>query len=324
MFVVFLMFTTVRESYSTIGSLYRGEGSKAGWWINILLMLPAALVCFCGMCWMLFDARWLNFDDEEKDKKLATSRWFKFSPLLLLVVLLGIKTALTKKELPRAIIDCVLDSIVYLCAYFSLCVAHDRGFGRLFQPFAVLRTKTYIDEKGQKFHSNIIGTTMNILCLGASSWFFFIRSQASEIIKLFMEKSEDVYKYAAHSVITCMVLGVMAVMFFSCVKITFFLGRSRWNYLKFLPVLLAPFCMICAAFLDEAVRSYQERIQMIGYAVVGVIAYLSLLSPPDTLFAVLFQPYIAFVELIQDIPEPITKPHVKTNAVEPTKADLAK
>ena len=317
MFVVFLKFTTGRAGYFTIVQLIQNSGGVAVAVVNALLFI-VSLLSFGMMCWMIFDASWLNLEDEEKDAKLVTSRWFKFSPLLLMVVLMGVKTYLIvdKELLALAAVDCVLDSIVYLCAYGSLCVAHDRGFGRLFQPFAVLRSKTYIDEKGQKFDSNVIGTTMNILCLGASSWFFFIREQTVKIVK---EKSGHIWLYSARSVTALLILCVLGVMFFSCVKVTFFLARNRWNYLKFSPVILAPIAVICIeAFLHEDTdKTKSQSILKISYLVVGLIAYFSLLSPPDSLFAILFQPYIAMVNLVQDIPEAAPKPHVKTNAVEP-------
>lgn len=318
-FVVFLMFTTSKIIYEA--ALYVKTGDGALWWFELLVLVPVGVACFGGMLWMLFDPEWLNLEDEEKDDKLATTRWVKFSPLLLLTLLLVAKTCLTGGNLlQQAIIDCVFDSIVLLCAYVSLCVAHDRGFGRLFQPFAVLRTKEYIDEKGQKFGPNIIGTTMNILCLGASSWFVFIREQIVKLVGMIIKSETNVYKYLVHSITSLLVFCTMTVMFCSCVRVTFFLSKDRWNYLKFSPVLLAPMAVLCTEVLFcDTLYGWRHKVMMVMYAFVSVLAYMSLLSPPDTLFAVLFQPYIALVDLAQDIPSPPqpAKPHFKMNVVLP-------
>ena len=319
MFVVFLMFTTGRIIWECASCLRAGSGPI--WWFHLLALLPVSCVCFGGMLWMLFDASWLNLEDPEKDSKLLTSRWLKFSPLLLMIALLAINTHFIpgKVVFYGSLVDCVLDSIVYLCAYGSLCVAHDRGFGRLFQPFAVLRTKEYIDEKGQKFDVNFIGTTANILCLGASSWFYFLRQQLFFLICEVALLGQRAFIILRHSMVVLLILCTMGVMFFSCVKVTFFLARSKWNYLKFSPVLLAPFGILCSQLLSPSKSDFKEKVMMVVYAAVAILAYLSLLSPPDSLLAVAFQPYTAMVDLVQDLPtsESSAKPHVKKNVIEP-------
>lgn len=324
MFTVFLMVTTIKIIKESVDSLSHLHDWR--WWFELLAVTPVASLLLVVMFWMLFDARWLNLDDEEKESKWLTWRWIKFSPLLLMIALPFVSLLMEPKNAHK-MVNFSLDSIVYFFAYVSLCVSHDRGFGRLFQPFAVMRTKEYIDDKGQKFECNIIGTMLNIIILGVPNWIYILREPAAHLVKFSLDGVKELDKVLgeiiADSLIVFMVLYVLGVMFLACVKVTFYLAQSRWNYLKFAPIMITPICVLMSKLIvhNNNGSLWSEKLGLCAYVFISIFAYFSLISPPDSLMAVFFQPFVPMLNTVSDLPESgPTKPHVKSNIVPPAEA----
>lgn len=327
MFVIFLMGSVARCAYEALRVMIGKEMSRD--MVEMVLIFPVSLGLLVFLGWVFFDSSWLNFDDEEKDKQWRTSRWVKFSVLFVLP-LLKLCSGVTWKKDNLGLwgvevayqIQCFL---VILLAYLSLSVSYSSGLGRLFQPFTVPRSRIYTDEKGQKFEVNFIGTILSIVLIVWPCWqsltetlgrlFLFVsnnrvavREVTADITTIqtskFLTNTAD-GRAIADAVVLCFILYSFTVIFFSCVKVNFFLNE-KYNYLKFAAIPLTPVAIL---FTDQ-LCTYQidpykgrEWISMMCYVVVSFVAYVSLVSPPDSLTAVLFQPHIPMINIVNDLPD---------------------
>ena len=277
------------------------------------LVLPVGLALFWYLGWVLFDSSWLNFDEEEKEKCWKTSRWIKFLPIFLLPL---VKLFKTKSGADTA--HLIQMTLSFLLGYLSLCMPYGSGLGRLFQPFTIPRSQVYTDEKGQKFEVNFVGTTLSILLIIFPSWLsmsdplgriysFIVGLNVSVLVtkmKFLSDTQEG--KLIADIVVLVFILYSFVVMFMSCVKVTFFLNTSSMNYLKFAPIALTPIAILFADQLcSYGVNSYSvsKWVSALCYVVVSFVAYVSLISPPDSLTAVLFQPHVPMISTVNDLPE---------------------
>lgn len=327
MFVIFLMGVVFRYFKEALSSML-GKGNEKDY-VEMLLIFPLSLGMFVFLGWVFFDSSWLNFDDEEKDKEWKTSRWIKFLVLFLLPLVKYFSASAHKD--PKAtdlgpwgleVAHQIQNFLVILLAYFSLCVSHRSGLGRLFQPFTVPRTKLYTDEKGQKFEVNFIGTSLAIIFIVAPCWMaadasigrlFLILSGNADKMASVAAKSTGRYlsssmeaRAIADAVILLFSIYSFTVTFVSCVKVTFFL-KGNLNYMKFAPIPLTPMAILfsdqfCSFGLEKGYEANQW-LMMLFYVLVSFVAYVSLVSPPDSLTAVLFQPHIPMINIVTDLPE---------------------
>lgn len=327
MFVIFLMGVVFRYFKEALSSMLGKDNEKD--YVEMLLIFPLSLGMFVFLGWVFFDSSWLNFDDEEKDKEWKTSRWIKFLVLFLLPLVKYFSASAHKD--PKAtdlgpwgleVAHQIQNFLVILLAYFSLCVSHRSGLGRLFQPFTVPRTKLYTDEKGQKFEVNFIGTSLAIILIVAPCWMaadasigrlFLILSGNADKMASVAAKSTGRYlsssmeaRAIADAVILLFSIYSFTVTFVSCVKVTFFL-KGNLNYMKFAPIPLTPMAILfsdqfCSFGLEKSYDANQW-LMMLFYVLVSFVAYVSLVSPPDSLTAVLFQPHIPMINIVTDLPE---------------------
>lgn len=324
MFVIFLMGAVGRYSYEALRNMIGKNMSRD--LVEMILMFPSSLGMLGFLAWVFFDSSWLNFDDEDKEKEWKTSRWFKFLLLFVLPVLKLFSAATWDKTDVRAWgievshqLQCFL---VILLAYFSLCASYRSGLGRLFQPFTVPRSRIYTDEKGQKFEVNFVGTILSIVLIVWPCWnsltatlgrlFLFVTGNVEAVPQVpidlqtsrFLSNSAE-GRAIADAVLLAFILYSFAVIFFSCVKVTFFL-KGQLNYLKFAAIPLTPIGIL---FTDQLciyrIEPYktQDWIAMLCYVVVSFVAYVSLVSPPDSLTAVLFQPHVPMINIVNDLPD---------------------
>lgn len=341
MFVVFLMGAVLQYFKDALSSMI-GKGSAKDY-VEMLLMFPLSLGMLGFLGWVFFDSSWLNFDDEEKERELKTSRWVKFSVLFLLpsVKLMSSytwkdPTATNLMDWGTEVANQIKCFLVILLAYFSLCVSYRSGLGRLFQPFTVPRSKIYTDEKGQKFEVNFIGTTLSILLIVFPCWysstvpigrlFLILSGNSDKMVSVtapysgrYLSDSAD-GRAICDGVIMLFVLYSFIVTFASCVKVTFFL-KGNFNYMKFAPIPLTPlailFCDQLCSFGIEKSYGAQDWIFVACYVMVSFVAYVSLVSPPDSLTAVLFQPHIPMINIVTDLPEMAEVEKPRTTAVFP-------
>lgn len=289
---------------------------------------------FVYLTWVLFDSSWLNFDDEEKEKSWKTSRWTKFLPLFLLpiVKIFSINSGVDIAHWFQSVLVATL-------GYLSLCMAYGSGVGRLFQPFTVPRSRVYTDEKGQKFEVNFIGTTLSILLVLLPSWISMpahlgriyrfiteakpaIPAAAASLAESSLSATAD-GRLIADVVVLLFMFYSFGIMFISCVQVTFFLRKGAWNYMRFAPIPLTPIAIL---FTDQ-LCTYQTPpytvsawLTMLCYVIINFVVYVSLVSPPESLSAVLFQPHVPMIITVSDLPDmkdmtAVEKP--RTNAVFP-------
>lgn len=323
MFVLFLMGSVAKYTFDAIVVMISIKVKRD--LIEAVLVFPTSLGVLIFLGWVFFDSSWLNYDDEEKDSHWKTSRWIKFLVIFALPIMKLFTNACTDtsnlSEWGREVSRVVLDLLVFILAYLSLCFPYNSGLGRLFQPFTVPRSRVYTDEKGQKFEVNFIGTTLSILLIVLPCWkslaeplgrtFLFItgNSTAAPTGKVVSDaktvlSSSPEGRAIADAVLILLFLYTFLVIFFSCVKVTFFLKGSH-NNLKFAPITLTPLAILFTDQLcDYSVVRYKapEWITMLCYAIISLVAYISLVSPPDSLTAVLFQPHIPMIDIIKDLP----------------------
>lgn len=340
MFIIFLMGSVGRYGYEALSSML-GKGNERDL-VEMILIFPASIIMIGFLGWVFFDSSWLNLDDEDKEKEWRTSRWIKFSVLFILPVMKVFSMAtwdskeitLWGSEISRQI----QDFAVITLAYISLCSSYSSGLGRLFQPFTVPRSRIYTDEKGQKFEVNFIGTTLSIFLIVWPAWnsltpiigriFLYFNNYIDKTAQT-LANTADARKYDLHTpesrliadiVMLLLLIYAFSVIFASCVKVTFFL-KGNYNYLKFAPIPLVP---IGIMFTDQlckyGVKPYniQIWIGMLCYVLLSFWAYVCLVSPPDSLFAICFQPHVPMISLVSDLPEIKESPEKpRTTAVFP-------
>ena len=206
-------------------------------------------------------------------------------------------------------------------AYLSLCSQYGSGLGRLFQPYTIPRNKIYTDSKGQKFELNFVGTTLSIVLIVLPFWVMVVKPLGRLIVFAIgkakisgLAEAEDVGRFLssspearaiADSIILVLIVYSFTVIFVSCVRVNFFLSSS-YNYLKFSPIPLTPIAMIFSDNLCGymyAPMRVKEWITMLCFFMVCFFAYTSLASPPDSLYAILFQPHIPLIEIVEDLPD---------------------
>lgn len=324
MFVIFLMGSIATCSYNALRIMI-GTGMTRDF-VEMVLIFPVSLALLGFLVWVFFDSSWLNFDDEEKDKEWKTSRWLKFSVLFILPLLkLFSGVTYDKKDLGiwgEEIAHQIQCFLVIILAYFSFCSSYNSGVGKLFQPFNVPRSKIYTDEKGQKFEVNFVGTVLSIALVVWPCWqsltqtlgrlFLFLSGNTIQVPEVVVDIATSKVlsnnadgRSIADVVILLFILYSFTVIFISCVKVTFFL-KGTYNYLKFAAIPLTPIVIL---FTDQLcnyqIKPYktQDWIAMLCYVVVSFVAYVSLVSPPDSLTAVLFQPHIPMINIVTDLPD---------------------
>ena len=331
MFVIFLMGSVIRYFWEALSCII-GKGSKRDY-VEMFLMFPLSLGMIGFLVWVFFDSSWLNFDDEDKEMEWKTSRWIKFLILftLPLAKLFTASTETTDYNVWGLVLaHQIKQFLVIFTAYLSLCSAYRSGLGRLFQPFTVPRSKIYTDEKGQKFEVNFIGTTLAIILIVAPCWMasdvsigrllLFLSGNSNKIANstsagagLFPTAQGRAF---ADVLILLFCFYSFTVTFYSCSKVTFFLKNN--NYLKFAPIPLTPLTILfsdqlCSFGVDKAYGATQW-IQMLCYVLVSFVAYMSLVSPPDSLTAILFQPHVPMINIVEDLPD-IKQPERPRTAV---------
>ena len=348
MFVIFLMGAVFRYFLEALSSII-GKGSVKDY-VEMLLIFPLSLGILVFLGWVFLDSSWLNFDDEDKNMEWKTSRWVKFLILFLLPIV-KLFSSYTHKD-PKAtdlgawgleIAHQIQNFLVILLAYFSLCVSHRSGLGRLFQPFTVPRSKLYTDNKGQKFEVNFIGTSLAIILIVTPCWmasdvsigrlFLILSGNADKMASVTASSTERYLsstmeaRAISDAVILLFTVYSFTVTFVSCVKVTFFL-KGNYNYLKFAPIPLTPLAILFSdqlcSFGIEKSYGAQQWIKMLCHVLVSFVAYVSLASPPDSLTAIMFQPHVTMINIVTDLPElkEVEKP--RTAVVFPDGSNLSK
>lgn len=318
MFVFFLMAPALSSTAYAFAEMTRWNVYES------LAVLPISLGLFGYLGWVFMDSSWLNFDDEEKDNYWKTSRWLKFLPLFLLPLVKFLAeyfSNVDKDPLKTGVRMAALlqDFLVILLGYFSLCVSHGSGLGRLFQPFTVPRSRVYTDDKGQRFEVNFIGTTLSILLVIFFSWksmpihlariyhYIFFKNIPLPIasrVKCLSDTAEG--RLIADIVVLLFMFYSFGVMFISCVQVTFFVNNGTLNYLKFTPIPLTPIAILFSdQFCTYGVVEYtiSKWVIALCHIIVNFVAYVSLVSPPDSLTAILFQPHVPMISTVTDLPD---------------------
>lgn len=327
MFLVFLVYPISTDAWDAIVELFSTDPNKSFIRATALLLLSTGLLGF--LLWVAFDSSWLNYDDAEKEEEWASKRWTKFSVLLLLplVKLLKISTwthdPANNLKWGLEVAKQLQSFLMILAGYLSLCSDYKSGLGRLFQPFTVPRSRVYTDEKGQKFEVNFIGSILTIVLILLPTWngmsesigrlFLFLRgakitvksSGAAKLLSGYIQGSPE-SRAIADTVMLIIYLYVFIIMLTSCIKVTYFLKQTTMNYLIFVPILLIPIGII---FTDHLCVYGVETgdggpfwIKMLCYFLVNLTAYVSLISPPDSLLAVIFQPHVPMINVVSDLP----------------------
>ena len=330
MFLVFLMLPVGKDAWDGIRELLSKHPDKDMVEYTLVLLVSSAIFGF--LTWVLFDSSWLNFDDEEKESDWKTKRWIKFSVLLILPVVKLFKKSTWMNDSPGNNLKWGIEVsrqlqsfLMILIGYLSLCSDYKSGLGRLFQPFTVPRSHVYTDEKGQKFEVNFIGSILTIVLILLPTWTGITESLGRILLFLmdvdiggkgigggksfiggYIQGSSE-SRAIADIILLTLYLYVFVLMLASCLKVTFFLKQTNMNYLKFVPVLLIPIGII---FTDHiciygVTNSHGGPfwIYMLCYFLVNFTAYVSLISPPDSLLAVFFQPHVPMINVVSDLPE---------------------
>lgn len=92
----------------------------------------------------------------------------------------------------------------------------------------------------------------------------------------------------------------------SCVQVTFFINSGALNYLKFTPIPLTPLVILFSdQFCTYGVVKYSIHrwVIVLCHVIINFVAYVSLVSPPDSLTAILFQPHVPMISTVADLPE---------------------
>jgi hypothetical protein len=339
MFVIFLMGAVFRFFLEALSSMI-GKGSARDY-VEMLLIFPLSLGILGFLGWVFLDSSWLNLDDEDKNNEWKTSRWVKFL-ILFLLPLIKCFSSYSQKD-PKAadlgpwgleVAHQIQNFLVIILAYLSLCVSHRSGLGRLFQPYTVPRSKIYTDEKGQKFEVNFIGTSLSIILIVAPCWmasdvsigrlFLILSGNGDKMVSVATKTAERYLsdgmeaRAIADSLILLFTFYSFTVTFVSCVKVTFFL-KGNLNYLKFVPIPLTPMAILfsdqlCSFGLEKSYNA-QHWIKILCFVAVSFVAYVSLVSPPDSLTAVLFQPHVPMINIVTDLPELKDKEKPRTAVV---------
>lgn len=325
MFLVFLTYPVAKDAWDAIMYLvYEAAADRHAAVEGMILLISTALLGF--MFWVIFDSSWLNYDDEEKETEWATMRWIKFSVLFALPVMKLFKKSTSTSDNMKwglEVAKQLQSFLMLLVGYFSLCSDYKSGLGRLFQPFTVPRSRVYTDEKGQKFEVNFIGSTLTIVLILLPTWNDISESLGRMISFITLDKSTavvevavvDQYRYIQNSpgsraiadaAMLILYLYVFILMLTSCMKVTYFLRQTKMNYLIFIPVLLIPIGIIFTDHLCiygiQTVHGGIFWTKMLCYFLVNLTAYISLISPPDSLLAVLFQPHVPMINVVSDLP----------------------
>ena len=315
MFLVFLIYPICKDAWEAIRELLSKQDEKD--YVEITLVLPVSVGLLSFLIWIIFDSSWLNYDDEEKESELKTKRWIKFSVLFILPVVKLFKKSMWKPvdlQWGLEMAKQLQSFFMIFIGYLSLCSDYQSGLGRLFQPFTVPRSRVYTDKKGQKFEVNFIGSVLTILLILLPTWtgisesfgrILTILNSPSSNLTFIKDSPES--RAIADTFMLILYLYVFILMLASCVKVTYFLKQSNLNYLKFVPVLLIPIAIIFTDHLCvyEVVNDHNGAfwLFMLSYFMVNLTAYVSLISPPDSLLAVIFQPHVPMINVVSDLPE---------------------
>lgn len=329
MFLVFLLLPVGMDAWNGIRELMSKHANKDT--VEYTLVLLVSLGLFGYLTWILFDSSWLNYDDEEKEGEWETNRWIKFSVLFLLPVVKLFKRSTWMTGNPGDNLKWALEVsnqiqafFMLLAGYISLCADYKSGIGRLFQPFTVPRSRIYTDEKGQRFEVNFIGSVLTIVLILLPTWMgiseafgrlllFVMGAEVETTAPVTLSAIEGFIQYSSSAravadvILLLLYVYVFVLMLASCVKVTFFLKQTKMNYLIFVPVLLIPIAII---FTDHIcvygvtnVHGGAFWVRMLCYFLVNLVAYVSLISPPDSLLAILFQPHVPMINVVEDLPE---------------------
>lgn len=318
MYVVFLIYPVVKDAFETFNN-FNMENIP-----EFVLMSLVSLGLIGFLIWVLVDSSWMNYDDEEKETEWKTKRWLKFSVLFVLPAAKLSKSKLWKQsnkaEWGLEVAKQIQSLIMIFFGYMSLSANYKSHLSRLFQPFTIPRSKTYVDEKGQKFEANFIGSILTIVLILSPNWVAISESFGRILNYFFLNtnntnpaisnsgsftKTDPLSRAIADSVLLILFLYVFISMLISCIKVTYFLKQTKMNYLKFIPILLVPVAIIfsdhiCTYGITKTDTSYW--VKMLFWFLISLTAYMSLISPPDSIFAILFQPHVPMINIVSDLP----------------------